>query len=174
MIWAMTTVTTALRRSIVKVTISHKEIAMANQAVREDFPDKLPAGVWVKKLPLNIGTIVLIRNFLADNILTKLNFEINIFFPITFFLTLAHREFYAGSEVPEHRDGFEPIYGCSASLLLRGACRGGQFKCEKTILKLPRLTVFNGTRYLHSVARSMKGRAICCWVPCTLRPGRHP
>ena len=130
---------------------------MTNQASPDDFPAELPSGVWAIKLPLTVGTIVLKRKYLADNILTKFEFEVAIFFPITFFVNLTHREFYAGSEVPEHRDAFEPIYGCSASLLLHSAGKGGQFKCEKTILKLPRLTVFNGTRYLHSVSPIEEG-----------------
>jgi hypothetical protein len=126
-------------------------VAMPKQVIKEYFPAVLPPSVWVKKLPFKVGTIVFIRNFSADNTYTKFNFEISIFFPVTFFINLIHREFHVGSQVPEHRDAFEPIYGCSASLLLRGACKGGQFNCEKTILKLPRLTLFNGTRYLHSV-----------------------
>jgi hypothetical protein len=130
---------------------------MDNQAASEDFPEKSPAGFWTKKLPMNIWTIVLMRNYLYDNVLIKLYFKITIFFPDTFFLILTRREFYAGSKVPEHRDGYEPIFGFSTSLRLRGACKGGQFKCEKTILKLPRFTVFNGTRYLHSVSTIEKG-----------------
>jgi hypothetical protein len=143
--------------SVVKVNFDHMETDMDNQAVSEDFPEKAPAGVWTKKLPMNIGTIVLIRNYLLDNIFTKFNFEITIFFPVTFFLIVTRREFYVGSKVPEHRDGFEPIFGFSTSLLLRGACKGGQFKCEKMILKMPRLTVFSGTRYLHSVSTIEEG-----------------
>jgi hypothetical protein len=125
-----------------------EEISMTNQVSDDQFPAELPPGIRARKLPWNIGTIVSIRNVLINNILTKFDFEIAIFFPITFFLSLKHREFYMGAEVPEHRDAFEPIFGCSVSLLLRRAKRGGEFKCEKSFLNLTRLNIFNGTRYL--------------------------
>jgi hypothetical protein len=130
---------------------------MTDQPSREAFPAELPAGVWAKKFPWRIGTINVVRNLLVDNTLIKFDFEISIFFPITLFLDLTYREFLPGSEVPEHRDAFEPIYGCTATLVLRKAGKGGQFKCEKTTLKLRRLTVFNGSRYLHSVSRIEEG-----------------
>jgi hypothetical protein len=130
---------------------------MTNQVSDDQFPAELPPSIRARKLPWNIGTIVSIRNVLINNILTKFDFEIAIFFPITFFLSLKHREFYMGAEVPEHRDAFEPIFGCSVSLLLRRAKRGGEFKCEKSFLNLTRLNIFNGTRYLHSISPIEEG-----------------
>jgi len=119
--------------------------------------DQLPPGVWLKKLPKKIGAITLIRNFLADNILTKLECEFVLIYPITLLVDLRIREFYKGSEVPRHRDTFEPIFGLSVNLLLQKAKVGGEFQCERVLVRSPRLYVFNGTRYFHSVTRVEEG-----------------
>ncbi|MDM0053003.1 hypothetical protein [Variovorax sp. J22R115] len=119
--------------------------------------ETLPLGVWHKRLPKKIGTVTIVRNFFDDNVLTKFEFEIVVIFPVTFIIDIRHREFYEGAEVPEHRDAFEPIYGCSVNLLLQRAKAGGEFRCEKTIFKSDRLCIFNGTRYLHSVSRVEEG-----------------
>lgn len=118
---------------------------------------QLPAGVWFRRLPWKVGAVTFIHDFLNENIITKLELEFVIVFPVTVLLNIRYREFYTGAEVPEHRDAFEPIFGCSIFVLLRRAKRGGEFKCEKSILKSSRLYIFNGTRYLHSVSRIEEG-----------------
>jgi hypothetical protein len=118
---------------------------------------QLPLGAWVKTLPKKVGAITLVRNVVADSIRTIFECELVLIFPITLIIDLRYREFYQGSIVPEHRDAFEPIYGCSVNLLLRKAQAGGEFKCEKTFLNASRLCIFNGTRYWHSVSRIEKG-----------------
>lgn len=117
---------------------------------------KLP-GVWMRKLPKKVGAVTFMHNILSDNILTRFEFEFIVVFPITLFINLRYREFYEGSEVPEHLDCFEPIYGYSVNLLLRKATEGGEFKCAKSLLKSSRLHIFNGTRHLHSVSHISKG-----------------
>jgi hypothetical protein len=97
------------------------------------------------------------RSLMVDNIHIKFDFEISIFFPVTFFLEFTHREFHQGSLVPEHRDAFEPIYGFAATLLLRKSGKGGEFKGDKTLLRWRRLTVFNGSRHQHSVSPIEEG-----------------
>ena len=119
--------------------------------------EKLPSGVWHKRLPKKIGSVTVIRNYLDDHVLTKFEFEIVVVFPITLIIDIRSREFYEGAIVPEHRDAFEPIHGCSVNLLLQPAKSGGQFSCEKAIFKSDRLYIFNGTRYLHSVSRVQEG-----------------
>jgi hypothetical protein len=145
----------------------------------QDIGGQLPAGVWFRRLPWKAGVVTFIHNFLNDNILTKFEFELVIAFPVTVFFNIRYREFYTGSEVPEHRDAFEPVYGCSVSLLTRRARRGGQFKCEKLILKSSWLNIFNGTRYLHSVSRIEEGSRkslIGClhFAPWPTRTGAPP
>jgi len=130
---------------------------MTNHQVREDFPEQLPVGIWAKCLPRKIGTLVVKHNYSNDNTLTKFEFELSIFFPVTFFVNVTCRKHNVGSFVPEHRDAFEPIFGYTASLILHNASRGGQFKCEQKALKFGRLSVFNGSRHLHSVTPIEEG-----------------
>ena len=124
---------------------------MTDGLIRDDFPEQLPVGIWAKKLPKSVGTVVLKRGFLGDDALTKFEFELAIFFPVTLIINFTHREYRVGSHVPEHRDALEPIFGCTVSFLLRDAKQGGRFKCDKKLLKFGRLSVFNGSRHLHSV-----------------------
>jgi hypothetical protein len=141
-----------------QATALHHNSAMSNQITNtEDFPAELPPGVWAKRFPWKVGSTALVRDLLVKNIQIRFDFTISIFFPFTFFFELSRREFFPGSEVPGHRDALEPIYGCVATLLLRNSAKGGQFKCEKILLKLRRLTIFNGSRYLHSVTPIEEG-----------------
>ncbi|MEM7246706.1 MAG: 2OG-Fe(II) oxygenase [Acidobacteriota bacterium] len=62
-----------------------------------------------------------------------------------------------GSSVPPHRD---PVDGGShyrLNIELRRAARGGDFRCDTTIVRLPRIALFRPDRHEHSVSRVEEG-----------------
>ncbi len=114
---------------------------------------------WTSKLFGGAVTLFRVRNSLDtdSHIFQKWQVGVFIGFPFTLLCAIESREYLVGSQVPEHTDMFEPIYGATFTYVLEPAEQGGGFSCERLYIDRPRLKVYNATKYKHAVEPVTKG-----------------